>query len=97
MPAPPRPATYDRRGVFNDALEAREAGPEASEPLVTEVGALTTFPAPPRPVVMYCCCGVTDGCGSTIEYLEDMMPEFGGCIAVPELEKAIEIQDYFLR
>jgi len=73
LPAPPRPEMNDRRGMCSDASDTREAGPEASEPRVTVVGALTAFPAPPRPVPMYCCLGVMDGCGSTIVYLEDMV------------------------
>ena len=63
----------DRRGMWREALEARDAGPEASDPLVTALGALTAFPAPPRPVEMYCWLGVTDGCGSTTVYCEDIV------------------------
>lgn len=55
--------------MLNDA--ALEAGPEASDPLVRDVGALTALPAPPRPVAMYCCLGATDGCGSTMLYLDE--------------------------
>jgi len=73
LPTPPRPEMNDRRGTCSDASDARDAGPEASEPRVTVVGAFTAFPAPPRPVAIYCCRGVTDGCGSTIVYLEDMV------------------------
>lgn len=62
-----------RRGVYSEASEALEAGPEASEPLVSEVGALIALPAPPRPVPMYLCCGATDGCGSTIVYGEGIV------------------------
>lgn len=72
LPTPPRPEMNDRRGTWRDASDARAAGPEASDPLVTAVGALIAFPAPPLPVAMYCWRGVTDGCGSTIVYLEDM-------------------------
>jgi len=59
--------------VRREASDARAAGPEASDPRVNVVDALTAFPAPPRPVPMYCCRGVTDGCGSTIVYLDDMI------------------------
>ena len=52
---------------------ALEAGPEASEPLVNRTGALMAFPAPPRPVPMYAWCAGTDGCGSTMEYREDIV------------------------
>lgn len=59
---------YERRGVDRELVDRREAGPEASEPRVISVVALTLLPAPPLPVVMYCCDGFTDGCGSTMVY-----------------------------
>jgi len=63
----------DFRGAWREASGARAAGPEASEPLVTWLGAFTALPAPPRPVAMYIWRVETDGCGSTIEYLCDIV------------------------
>lgn len=60
-----------RRETFKEASLALAAGPEASDPRVTAAGALIALPAPPRPVVMYCCLGVTVGCGSTMLYLDE--------------------------
>jgi len=72
---------YDLRDVVEERSATRAAGPEASDPRVTVLGAFTALPAPPRPVAMYC-CGVMDGCGSTIEYfLENIVTQvFNGMI-----------------
>ena len=52
LPAPPLPVV---NGLFEfcDDSEVggrRDAGPEASEPRVTDAGARVKLPAPPRPV-----------------------------------------------
>ena len=52
FPAPPRPVMKGADLEEGDGSEAKcDAGPEASEPRVTEEGARVRFPAPPRPVI----------------------------------------------